>query len=54
MATAAITRGLDWQEALETALQEAEASPAAPTDLALLFASAEYGEQQDQPFTDPK
>jgi small ligand-binding sensory domain FIST len=45
MAAAAIARSLDWQEALEGAIQEATASPeTGPADLALLFASADYGE----------
>src|SRR5436305_13467297 len=45
MAASAITRSVDWEEALEGAIQEASASgETAPADLALLFASADYGE----------
>jgi small ligand-binding sensory domain FIST len=45
MAASAITRSVDWEEALEGAIQEASSSgETAPADLALLFASADYGE----------
>ncbi|MBV8086065.1 MAG: FIST C-terminal domain-containing protein [Chloroflexi bacterium] len=43
MSTAAISRGLEWEPALERAIDEAGAA-AGTADLALLFASADYGE----------
>jgi small ligand-binding sensory domain FIST len=46
MTAAAITRSDDWQEALDRAIQEAgvEGPPAGAADLALFFASGDYGE----------
>ncbi len=46
MATAAITRGEDWQEALESAIRDAgvDSAEAGAADLVLMFASADYGE----------
>ena len=46
MSAAAITKGGDWQEALERAIQEAcaDSGAAGTADLTLLFASADYAE----------
>jgi small ligand-binding sensory domain FIST len=46
MTAAAITRGDDWQETLEAAIHEAgiESTQSDTADLALFFASADYGE----------
>lgn len=45
MTAAAITRSADWQDALDRALQEAgAASETGTAELALFFASADYGE----------
>ncbi len=43
MTTAAIARGLDWEQAVESAIREAGAEqPATTPDLALFFASSDY------------
>jgi small ligand-binding sensory domain FIST len=44
MTAAAITRSANWQEALERAIEETGIEPGASADLALFFASADYGE----------
>lgn len=45
MSAAAITRSMDWQEAIDRAIEEASAgSEAGTADLALVFASADYAE----------
>ncbi|HEX6513441.1 MAG TPA: FIST N-terminal domain-containing protein [Chloroflexota bacterium] len=44
MTAAAISRSSDWQEALERAIDEAGSEPSGSADVALFFASADYGE----------